>query len=112
MSKFEITRRKNRQFQFNLKAKNGETILISEGYTAKHNCIKGIEAVRKNCETESRYEKRKVRSKRFYFTLKAANGQILCTSEKYTTLIEMDNDIESIKENAPEAQVVDLTVPK
>jgi uncharacterized protein YegP (UPF0339 family) len=35
MGKFEITKRKNGEFQFNLKASNGQVILASEGYTTK-----------------------------------------------------------------------------
>lgn len=47
MGKFVITTRKNGEFQFNLKAGNGQTILASEGYTTKTACLNGIESVRK-----------------------------------------------------------------
>lgn len=109
MGVFEITRRKNRQFQFNLKADNGEIILTSGGYTAKHNCIKAIEAVRKNCGNDAKYDRRKAKNKQFYFTLKAANGQIIATSEMYTTITARDNGIDAIKKNAPDAEILDLT---
>ena len=35
MGKFEIKTRKNGEFQFNLKATNGQVILTSEGYKTK-----------------------------------------------------------------------------
>ena len=46
--KFEIYIDKAGEFRFRLKAKNGEPISASEGYTAKANCKNGIESVRKN----------------------------------------------------------------
>ena len=50
--KFEIYTDKAGEFRFRLKAKNGETILASEGYKAKASCKNGIESVRKNAESE------------------------------------------------------------
>lgn len=47
MGKFEISKRKNGEFQFNLKASNGQVILASEGYSTKANCENGIESVKK-----------------------------------------------------------------
>ena len=46
--KFEIYIDKAGEFRFRLKARNGEIILASEGYTTKANCKNGIESVRKN----------------------------------------------------------------
>ena len=46
--KFEIYLDKKGEYRFRLKARNGEPILASEGYTAKASCKNGIESVRKN----------------------------------------------------------------
>lgn len=46
--KFEIKKRKDGQFQFNLKAGNGEVIATSEAYKQKASAMKGIESVRRN----------------------------------------------------------------
>ena len=46
--KFEIYSDKAGQFRFRLKAKNGQVIAVSEGYTSKANCKNGIESVKKN----------------------------------------------------------------
>ena len=43
------------------------------------------------------------------FNLKAANHQVIGTSESYTTTAARDNGIESVKTNAPDAKVEDLT---
>ena len=46
--KFEMYQDKAGEYRFRLKARNGEIIGISEGYTAKAGCLNGIESVKKN----------------------------------------------------------------
>ena len=46
--KFEIYEDRSGQFRFRLRARNGQIIAISEGYSAKASCLSGIESVRKN----------------------------------------------------------------
>ena len=46
--KFEMYRDKAGEYRFRLKARNGEIIASSEGYTGKAACENGIESVRKN----------------------------------------------------------------
>ncbi len=46
--KFEMYQDKAGEYRFRLKARNGEIIAVSEGYTAKAGCINGIESVQKN----------------------------------------------------------------
>jgi uncharacterized protein YegP (UPF0339 family) len=110
MGKFVVTTRKNGEFQFNLKADNGQTILASEGYVAKSSCINGIESVKKNASDDSRYEKKTSSSGKYHFNLKASNGQIIGSSEMYESTAGRDNGIASVKKNAPDATVDDQTV--
>ncbi len=107
MGKFVISKRKNGEFQFNLKAGNGQTILTSEGYTVKVNCQNGIESVRKNCTDDSKYVRKTSSNGKNYFNLKSSNGQIIGTSEMYESIAAMDNGIASVKSNAPGATVED-----
>ncbi|SHF35231.1 YegP family protein [Pedobacter caeni] len=109
MGKFEIKTRKNGEFQFDLKAGNGQVILTSEGYTTKSNCNNGIESVKKNSQDDSKFDRKTSTNGKPYFNLKATNGQIIGTSEMYESESSRDNGIESVKKNAPEAEVVDLT---
>ncbi len=46
--KFEIYSDKAGEFRFRLKARNGQIIAVSDGYTSKANCKNGIESVKKN----------------------------------------------------------------
>jgi uncharacterized protein len=45
----------------------------------------------------------------YHFVLKAVNGEIIATSETYTTKAAAKYGIESVKSNAASAPVVDLT---
>lgn len=108
MGKFVISTRKNGEFQFNLKAGNGQTILASEGYSTKAACENGIESVRKNSQEESRFEKLEAKSGQPYFNLKAGNGQVIGNSEMYESEASRDNGIASVMKNAPEATVEEV----
>ena len=46
--KFEVYTDKAGEFRFRLKAKNGQIVAVSEGYTTMKNCRNGIKSVGKN----------------------------------------------------------------
>jgi len=108
MGKFEIKVRKDGEFQFNLKAANGQVVLTSEGYTAKASCLNGIESVRKNSQDESKYEIKEAKNGKPYFNLMAGNGQVIGSSQMYASLATLKKGIASVKANAPTAPVVEL----
>ncbi len=107
--KFVIGKRSNGEFQFNLKAGNGQTILASQGYADKAGCKNGIESVRKNAPDDARYERKESSNGKPFFNLLAANGQVIGTSEMYESVASREKGIESVKGNAPDATVVDET---
>lgn len=107
MGKFVITVRKNGEFQFNLKAVNGQVILTSEGYSTKAACINGIESVKKNAVEEKKFEVNEANNGKFFFNLKAANGQVIGTSQMYASMDTMKTGIASVMKNAPKAPVVE-----
>ena len=41
----------------------------------------------------------------YHFVLKAANGQVIATSQVYKSLESAKNGVESVKKNAPDAPV-------
>lgn len=108
MAKFEISTRKNGEFQFNLKASNGEVILSSEGYKTKASCVKGIESVKKNAVEEKRFETKVAANGKPFFVLKATNGQVIGQSQMYASEASCANGIASVQKNAPEAEVVEI----
>lgn len=96
-------------YHFNLKAANGEVILSSEHYEEKEGALTGIESVRKNSAEESHFEQRASKRGEPYFVLKAGNGQIIGTSEMYSSEAACENGIASVKKNGPIGQLRDHT---
>jgi len=49
--KYEIYTDKSGEFRFRMKAKNGQVIATSEGYTAMKSCLNGIASIKKNADS-------------------------------------------------------------
>ncbi|MEN0056494.1 MAG: YegP family protein [Mucilaginibacter sp.] len=107
MGKFLTKTGKDGQHYFNLVATNGQVILSGEGYTTASAMNNGIESVKKNAPQDARYDREESKNGKFYFNLKATNGQVIGKSQMYESATSRDNGIESVKKNAPEAPVVE-----
>ena len=121
MGKFVI-KKTNTGVKFDLEAGNGQVIATSEVYTSDAACKNGIESVKKNApaaavenqtvegyavEKNPKFEIYNDKAGEFRFRLKATNGQVIAVSEGYKALASCINGVESVKENAPEAEVVE-----
>ncbi len=106
--KFQVYKT-GKSYRFRLKAKNGKIILTGEKYTTKQNCIKGVKSVQKNALQDNSYEERKSKDNKYYFTLKASNGEVIGFSQMYTNTFGRNTGIASVKKNAPKAVIEDLT---
>ncbi|WJN59335.1 YegP family protein [Pseudomonas sp. SO81] len=106
-SKFHLKKASNEQFHFNLHAGNGEIILGSEQYKAKHSALDGIESVRKNAQRADAFEIKAAAGGKFHFVLKASNGQVIGTSQLYASEASAKAGTESVRNNAPGAGVQD-----
>ncbi|MBE6572329.1 MAG: DUF1508 domain-containing protein [Ruminococcaceae bacterium] len=105
--------------KFDLKAGNGQVIATSEVYSSEAACMNGIESVKKNCVGEiedqtvenfetvkhPKFEMYLDKAGEYRFRLKAKNGEVIATSEGYKAKAGCLNGIESVKENAPEAEI-------
>ena len=120
MGKYLIKKTKT-GIKFDLKAGNGEVVATSEVYTTEKACRAGIASVQRNApvaaienQTEEGFEKQKHpkfevyndKKGEFRFRLKATNGQIIAVSEGYKAISGCLNGIESVKTNAPDAEIV------
>ena len=120
MGKFVVKQVKT-GIMFNLKANNGQVIATSEIYNSDAACRNGIESVRKNApiapienqtvegfqvEKHPKFEVYLDKAGEYRFRLKATTGQIIAVGESYKALSSCLNGIESVKTNAPDAEVV------
>lgn len=106
---FELSKAADGQFRFALKGDNGKTLLASELYRSKDSAQAGIVSVQKNCGTDERYEKKVATNGKFFFNLKAANSQVIGTSQMYASEQERDASIMAAKAGGPTAPVRDAT---
>lgn len=103
---FHLTRR-GTQFMFNLRSANHQVILTSERYTAKASAQNGITSVRTNAPHDGRYSRRTSTAGQPYFALLAGNGEVIGTSQMYSTVGARDAGIDACKATAPGATVLD-----
>ena len=121
MSKFVI-RAVASGIKFDLVHTNGQVIATSEVYNSKKSCLAGVASVQRNAAAANvedqtaegfekvmhpKFEMYTDKAGEFRFRLKATNGQIIATSEGYKAKASCLNGIESVKKNAPEAEVVE-----
>ena len=106
---FELHNSNDKQFYFVLKAGNAEVILTSERYTTRAMAENGIASVQKNSPDDAHYQRATASDGRYYFNLKAANHQVIGTSQMYAALANCETGIASVKSNGPSATVRDKT---
>lgn len=121
MGKFVI-RKTATGVKFDLKAGNGEVIATSEVYSSEDACRKGIASVQKNApiaavedqtvegfakEKHPKFEVYADKAGEIRFRLKAVNGEIIAVGEGYKAKSSCLGGIESVKKNAPEAEIVE-----
>lgn len=119
MSKF-VVKETNTGFMFNLLAGNGQVIATSQIYKALASCKDGIKSVKVNApvaeiedqtkegfeeKSNPKFEVYQDKAGEYRFRLTAKNGQTIASSEGYSQMAGCLNGIESVKKNAPEAEV-------
>ena len=107
--------------KFDLLTAEGNVIASSEVYKTEASCMGGVKSVmnnapRANVEDQTvegyaelknpKFEVYADKKGEFRFRLKARNGQIVAVGEGYTALKSCLNGIESVRKNAPDAEIV------
>ena len=121
MGKFVITKAKNEEYTFCLKATNGQVIMTAgETFKTLASCKNSIESVKKNALahvedqtvegyealTHPKYELYADKAGEYRWRLKARNGEPIGKSEGYKAKASALNGIDSIGRNAPEGEVI------
>ncbi len=106
---YELSKSSDGQYRFVLKAGNSEIILTSELYAAKASAENGIASIQKNCGNDANYEHKVANNGKFHFNLKAANHQVIGTSQMYASEDTRAIGVASVKNNGTSATVKDMT---
>ena len=102
---FKIKQNKVGEYFFSLHSGNGQELIHSEPYLSIASCNNAIESVRRNSLRNEAFEKKISSNGKYYFWLKAQNGQIMATSGYYESEDRRNNGIELVKKYAPDAKI-------
>ncbi len=109
MSVFTIIRSFTGEFQFLLKAPNGQVIFTSVGYAEKDACLENIEYARQTSQSDENFNRLTYGNGNYYFQLTSARSEIIGTSEIFYNKDAMETSIISLRYLAFTASVIDLT---
>ncbi len=108
--KFEYFVDQAKEWRYNLFAGNGENILRSvRGYACKRNVKRAIASIKRISQLDGLYIRKSRRrglfSRYYWFVLESVKKRDLGISEMYESSQGMETGINSVKLNAPEAEV-------
>lgn len=106
---FECFRDDTGAYRFCLKAKDGEAVLWSTAFPTLDACKEAIASARRNCWIPERFEVDAAGRRRFQFTLKRANGQVLGRSRYYPSESICFNRLIHLGRAASGAAIMELT---
>jgi uncharacterized protein YegP (UPF0339 family) len=106
---FELKAAAGDEFMWNLKGDDNEVLLTSELYKKHDGALNGIASTKRNASDAKRFELMMAKDGRFYFLLKAANGQTIGKSGMFKTRADCESGIKAMMTNGPLAAFKDLT---
>lgn len=105
-ARFTTLEGSNGLYYFNLKASNGEIVLQSQAYSTEAAAMNGTFAVLEAGADKGNYDVKKSSNGGGYFNLKAANGEIIATSEVYYSTSNARRAVDSVKRLLPNVNIL------
>jgi uncharacterized protein YegP (UPF0339 family) len=105
-ARFDVSEGTDGRFYFSLKAKNGESVLQSQGYSSEASALNGCLSVADNGVDPANYDLEKASNGGYYFNVIASNGQVIATSEVYHDKYNAERAIDSIVNLLPYVEVL------
>ena len=99
-SKYQIYKDKAGKFRFKLLAANAQPILKSQAYKTKVACKNGINAVKRNATSKSKFTVSQSKSKKYYFNIVSGNKEVVGTSQMYASRDTLRKGMASVMRNA------------
>jgi hypothetical protein len=119
--KYQLYKDKAGKYRFRLVAENGRTIASGEAYERRTSCLNGIESVKKNSGSSiedttidspkipfPKYQILLDKAGEYRFNLSASNGEVIASSEGYSSKDGCLNGINSLRRIA-NSEIEDLT---
>ncbi len=105
---YELKKSAKGKWSFNLKAANHQVILTSQSYDTRAAAKKGIASVQKNGAKDAAIDRKKSTKGQPYFTVLAANKQVIGKSEMYSSVSSCSKGIASVARNCATDKIVEL----
>lgn len=105
-ARFTMFEGKNKLYYFNLKARNGEIVLSSQAYRSEASAYNAAFAIVDAGLDTSNYEIHKSANGGGYFTLHAANGEAIATSETYHSTSNARRGRDSVVALLPSVEIL------
>jgi uncharacterized protein YegP (UPF0339 family) len=96
-AKFDVFVGTDGDYYFRFVASNGETLLRSEGYTTRQGADNGIDSVVANAPDTRNVEILQAKGGQWYFTVKAANAEIIAMSEMYPSKFNAERGARTVR---------------
>ncbi len=96
---FTFRAAKSGGYMFTLKSGNHQVVLASQVYASRQSAVEGMQSVRVNSQIPERFERKRAKDGSPYFVLAAANGQVVGSSEMYSSPASMETGIRSVMTN-------------
>ncbi len=106
--KFEMYRDEGGKFVFRLRAENGDIILHSQAYPSQIECSRAIRSAQSSSKNRLCYVEHSPQTNAYYFNLVTVSGEILGTSQIFSTESGRANGVKSVTRCASVADIVDL----
>ena len=100
---FVLRYHRSTHYFFVLRAPDEATLLIGKGYATRLEALHAIDTLRLVAARDDQYQRLTSATGRPYFTLRAANEEVLATSETYSTQALREEAIEAVKRYAATA---------
>jgi len=106
---FELGKSVQGHYHFVLKSGNAQVILVSQEYKSRGAAHEGIEAVRACAHADAHYSRKTSANGKPFFDLKAANHEVIGTSQLYADDASRDEGIAAVKAHGATHTVKDHT---
>lgn len=97
-------------YHFVLMNSDDQILITSENYTTKASALNGIESVKENAHNHQNFGLLTAQDGRLYFVLKAKNGEIIGTSQMYTSEEAREAELQAVIKCAKHADIEDTTL--
>ncbi len=105
-ARVDVFRGESGTFHFNFFAKNGQIVLSSQAYTTQEAAYNGAFAVQQDGVAAAAYTVKTNASGGFFFTVTALNGQVIGTSQQYTTKQSAQDGVAALQKLLPAITVL------